>query len=130
MIRRPPRSTLFPYTTLFRSIRNYNPYANLLVQLHNLTSDDDTCYHVQHCAESDRWQYEAIADLFRPVCYLTGKCEFKANFDRKCKIRDRVDAFHDNGVSSEHWHEDVKVNTRHIGAIQPAEWLLDPGAAR
>src|SRR3712207_8677947 len=24
MIRRPPRSTLFPYTTLFRSIRSYN----------------------------------------------------------------------------------------------------------
>src|SRR2546430_8213688 len=23
MIRRPPRSTLFPYTTLFRSLRNY-----------------------------------------------------------------------------------------------------------
>src|SRR5256885_13359263 len=25
MIRRPPRSTLFPYTTLFRSIEIYNP---------------------------------------------------------------------------------------------------------
>src|SRR5256885_11681136 len=25
MIRRPPRSTLFPYTTLFRSYRNYVP---------------------------------------------------------------------------------------------------------
>src|SRR5256885_9600877 len=25
MIRRPPRSTLFPYTTLFRSIRTYRP---------------------------------------------------------------------------------------------------------
>src|ERR1051326_4515744 len=25
MIRRPPRSTLFPYTTLFRSKRNYAP---------------------------------------------------------------------------------------------------------
>src|SRR2546425_9187116 len=26
MIRRPPRSTLFPYTTLFRSIRKARPY--------------------------------------------------------------------------------------------------------
>src|SRR5438067_13695332 len=26
MIRRPPRSTLFPYTTLFRSLRNENLY--------------------------------------------------------------------------------------------------------
>src|SRR2546427_5811435 len=25
MIRRPPRSTLFPYTTLFRSVRNIHP---------------------------------------------------------------------------------------------------------
>src|SRR2546430_17680005 len=30
MIRRPPRSTLFPYTTLFRSIGNYWPYATSL----------------------------------------------------------------------------------------------------
>src|SRR2546426_8217245 len=27
MIRRPPRSTLFPYTTLFRSCRRANPFA-------------------------------------------------------------------------------------------------------
>src|SRR2546427_3146586 len=26
MIRRPPRSTLFPYTTLFRSVRIYRPW--------------------------------------------------------------------------------------------------------
>ena len=26
MIRRPPRSTLFPYTTLFRSLRPYSPF--------------------------------------------------------------------------------------------------------
>src|SRR3989442_8695141 len=31
MIRRPPRSTLFPYTTLFRSFRSH---ADLLHQLH------------------------------------------------------------------------------------------------
>src|SRR2546430_7230475 len=27
MIRRPPRSTLFPYTTLFRSPRSYSPHV-------------------------------------------------------------------------------------------------------
>src|SRR3712207_9438801 len=27
MIRRPPRSTLFPYTTLFRSVRNFQQYG-------------------------------------------------------------------------------------------------------
>src|SRR5256886_9093650 len=32
MIRRPPRSTLFPYTTLFRSFDSVNPDALALVQ--------------------------------------------------------------------------------------------------
>src|SRR2546422_2390136 len=30
MIRRPPRSTLFPYTTLFRSAPNLKPFSDLL----------------------------------------------------------------------------------------------------
>src|SRR2546422_1947967 len=34
MIRRPPRSTLFPYTTLFRSIEDFH---ELVDQLHGLT---------------------------------------------------------------------------------------------
>src|ERR1044071_7032337 len=31
MIRRPPRSTLFPYTTLFRSLRAFGPGARALL---------------------------------------------------------------------------------------------------
>src|SRR5690348_18117632 len=31
MIRRPPRSTLFPYTTLFRSVRGYLPAVGVMV---------------------------------------------------------------------------------------------------
>src|SRR3712207_7842156 len=31
MIRRPPRSTLFPYTTLFRSRRGNRPFVRLVV---------------------------------------------------------------------------------------------------
>lgn len=86
-----------------------------------------------------RWQYEALADLFRPVCYLTGKCEFKASFDRSCAIRDRVEANHAIGRSSSEWHKEYgpysdPLNNRSaetfIGAIHPAEWLADPTAAR
>src|ERR1039457_3507715 len=33
MIRRPPRSTLFPYTTLFRSQEHVRPYAILQVMM-------------------------------------------------------------------------------------------------
>src|SRR3989442_7810252 len=33
MIRRPPRSTLFPYTTLFRSIPTHQPYGGVVPEL-------------------------------------------------------------------------------------------------
>src|SRR3712207_6855061 len=37
MIRRPPRSTLFPYTTLFRSCRNsFIPWILILYQIYGL----------------------------------------------------------------------------------------------
>lgn len=97
------------------------------------------------------WQYNEIADLFRPVCYLTGKCEFGADFDRKCKIRGRVQANHDIGRPSSEWDKEHDKVTGDpivagfgprsvmreedgkpvfIGAIQPAEWLTDPTSAR
>jgi flavin-dependent thymidylate synthase len=81
----------------------------------------------------DNWQWNEIANLFRPVCYLTGQCEFKAQFDRKCKIRGRVDANANVNRPSELWHMDQRDETGHtvfIGAISPAEWLMDDGAAR
>src|SRR3712207_7471233 len=37
MIRRPPRSTLFPYTTLFRSIRGAEAEGLFVLQLGDLT---------------------------------------------------------------------------------------------
>src|SRR3712207_7974905 len=36
MIRRPPRSTLFPYTTLFRSSPDYNPIDEAFAKIKNL----------------------------------------------------------------------------------------------
>src|SRR3712207_8785744 len=38
MIRRPPRSTLFPYTTLFRSLLEYGDYV--IRQLDRMDKDD------------------------------------------------------------------------------------------
>lgn len=53
---------------------------------------------------SSAWQFDLIADLFRPACYLTGKCEFAAqDLDRKCSIRDRVDANATVGRPSSEW---------------------------
>src|SRR5260370_26872886 len=39
MIRRPPRSTLFPYTTLFRSLPRGNPAASIKAGLALVTED-------------------------------------------------------------------------------------------
>lgn len=104
---------------------------------------------VQFC---DNWQWAAISELFRPVCYYTGQCQFLADFDRKCSIRNRVMANAEIGRGSEEWAEEYDAvegnpivsgvgpksvvrdfdNERpvFIGAIHPAEWLLDAGAAR
>src|SRR2546429_7197091 len=52
MIRRPPRSTLFPYTTLFRSQRNDNFEINLFVRSgsgivdHRFDADSVALLHV------------------------------------------------------------------------------------
>src|SRR3712207_6978790 len=59
MIRRPPRSTLFPYTTLFRSIdRNCvvscHPDAGRRV-LRLSTSDDRQCVACDACARRRQW---------------------------------------------------------------------------
>src|SRR6516164_5002003 len=40
MIRRPPRSTLFPYTTLFRSRRSHIPGTRAISSVHTLGCTD------------------------------------------------------------------------------------------
>lgn len=81
----------------------------------------------------DNWQWNALADIFRPVCYLTGKCEFMADFDRACSIRERVEDFHKHGIPSSQWEhgvQDPSVSDSILYPIRPEEWLLDPTAAR
>lgn len=100
---------------------------------------------------AQRWQYSRIADLFKPICFQTGKCEFRSNMDRSCNIRSRVDANAQISRPSLYWgveHDEVEGNpivagvgsesvVRNevgqpvfIGAIKPVEWLADPSAAR
>lgn len=87
----------------------------------------------------DGWQFNLLADALRPACYQTGSCAFKAQFDRACKIRDRVDMNEHAMRPSAEWHRDAwysipdgiggKVQVW-IAGINPAEWATDPGAAR
>jgi flavin-dependent thymidylate synthase len=110
------------------------------------------CLEDSHDHEGcDNWQWIAISELFRPVCYYTGNCQFLADFDRKCSIRNRVMANAEIGRPSSEWDKehdavegnpivsgvgptsvvrDTKERPVFIGAIHPAEWLMDAGAAR
>jgi flavin-dependent thymidylate synthase len=104
---------------------------------------------VKRPGHHDAWQFEAIADLLRPVCYAEGKCGFMAAFDRGCTIRPRVERFAANNVPSAHWDSmgqwDVAAGPQPSGddgsyprpaehlrllPIYPREWLADPNAAR
>lgn len=69
--------------------------------------------HASEAGKCDNWQWRLIAESnqFRPVCYKLGKCPWKGDIDRPCKIRDRVE--------EGRWEE-----------IDIREWLLDPNAAR
>lgn len=101
---------------------------------------------------SSAWQWNAIADLLRPVCYQTGKCAFMADFDRKCSIRPRVQANAEINRPSKVWDQEFRTEDAdtatnyavagigktaqeggtytYIGPISPMEWLADPASAR
>src|SRR5258708_24786021 len=53
MIRRPPRSTLFPYTTLFRSLY-LEAHPELGISLYDLHSDGSGCCYSSHLRNVDR----------------------------------------------------------------------------
>lgn len=137
----------FPWRMIFagiaRELRNYRA--------------DQTSYADDGLVVSapDAWQFSAIADRLRPVCFQTGSCGFMAKFDRSCSIRERVDAFGKFDVPPEKWGEDYRTGRGKTGtdgtskfyidilpwadretreeiipAINNAEWAADPGAAR
>jgi flavin-dependent thymidylate synthase len=75
----------------------------------------------------DGWQFAAIADRLRPVCFQTGQCGFMAAFDRSCSIRKKVDVFSINRIPPSEWNDRLKHGPM---AINNAEWAADAGAAR
>lgn len=58
----------------------------------------------------DHWQFARIADsnVFAPVCYELGRCPFKADVDRGCTIRGRVDAGRFDLINRQEWLGDPK----------------------
>src|SRR3712207_7659037 len=56
MIRRPPRSTLFPYTTLFRSLADADGPAQVVTDLrrdHGVAAVDGVLHVAQHVGQAD-----------------------------------------------------------------------------
>lgn len=74
----------------------------------------------------DNWQFKYIANKLRPYCYQKERCGFMAEFDRSCKIRERVELNARAGRPSSEWG----MPAEGIPAIRDEEWLTDPSAAR
>src|SRR3712207_8541035 len=68
MIRRPPRSTLFPYTTLFRSLSTYlmAEQPDLVATLHRRAS----VWHEQHGSTADAIRHALAARDFERAADL------------------------------------------------------------
>jgi hypothetical protein len=85
---------------------------------------------------TEPWQFNLIADSFRPVCFAANRCPMKARSDRHCSIRDQVDEFEAAGIKSDQWEDTEAHDARWTGhhdrfmAIRPEQWLADPTAAR
>jgi flavin-dependent thymidylate synthase len=120
------------FTRIAEAIRAYRP---------SLPDTDAVGTPLNLTSSAHAWQYEALADLFRPVCYTTGKCEFNSDMDRACSIRERVTARATHGgTDSTQWTKPFlygdydelsgKPTVVTSPGIQPAEWLADPTAAR
>src|SRR3989454_11362976 len=94
MIRRPPRSTLFPYTTLFRSSSD-NTAANLLLTTIGGPKELTAFLHNMgdHVTRLDRWEpelNEAIPnderDTTMPVAMATTRSE-ERRVGKECRSR-------------------------------------------
>src|SRR2546422_7211725 len=77
MIRRPPRSTLFPYTTLFRSreARRERGHGSALDPLHQLLRDDDAVlpgdeHRAPHTAHRSEEHTSELQSRLHLVCRL------------------------------------------------------------
>src|ERR1041385_7199290 len=75
MIRRPPRSTLFPYTTLFRSLRL--PNSSILFPSGSLM------YTASPCSRSEEHTSELQSRLHL-VCRLLLEKKFKVKITKPC----------------------------------------------
>src|SRR2546427_6579210 len=122
MIRRPPRSTLFPYTTLFRSLRRLGIETNVIVV--SAVNDSETAlealrlgacdyltkpFNLSHLERTIRRLTEhgapAVEPPSRPSCALphalivSADLGLRASLAVALRTRGRVDAVEDAGAA-------------------------------
>src|SRR2546422_10083966 len=97
MIRRPPRSTLFPYTTLFRSLRG-SAHTPGRVEEYRIGPGPDTTV-LDALVDVQRTQDPTLA--FRYACRvgMCGSCAMVVNGRERWACRTRLAALGDGPVS-------------------------------
>src|SRR5947207_4916192 len=93
MIRRPPRSTLFPYTTLFRSGLQFHPRRRLqedrpgpfLRDVHRRAADGRRCTSQRNRSEEHTSELQSHSDLV---------CRLLLEKKKKTRIRYRKGRYH------------------------------------
>src|SRR2546430_4775398 len=95
MIRRPPRSTLFPYTTLFRSVRVRPPGALLQT---DLVSE----YRTNAALERSEEHTSELQSQSNLVCRLLLEKKKK----KRHRIVCRADGGRDTASGVVHWHSE------------------------
>src|SRR2546427_3800255 len=86
MIRRPPRSTLFPYTTLFRSPHTF--YAYLLVILHGLKGMrvEQRAREIQDQLGGLRQRFDAFWSAYQTVRSEEHTSELQSQSNIVCRL--------------------------------------------
>lgn len=124
------------WAKMLDAIRDYGNKAKYVIEGTDNMPDESVAHMLyaygNHYDLSSQWQFDAIASIFKPVCYAKGKCVFMADLDRSCSIRDRVNANYKIGRPSSEWGHPLidDGGVLEIGSIVTNEWLLDPKAAR
>src|SRR5436190_9745456 len=70
MIRRPPRSTLFPYTTLFRSAEHLTPETGTGGPVADQRLDGHTCLRQSECSRRSEEHTSELQSHSEIVCRL------------------------------------------------------------
>src|SRR3712207_6429562 len=106
MIRRPPRSTLFPYTTLFRSLRDVYNYSYYRTGNHHDAEDLTEQTFLQAYRHFERAQREADGRPLRPWLIRIAH-NLAANYYRDRSRRPQTSLEHADVVSDPHETADL-----------------------